>query len=527
MENDSGVWGGSGKPDGFGVDTLSPKPAKQGGRIASLVLLVTIAVLLIVVGVVEKFATHKIQVIRRSAIAAVLAQVNANAALQQELGAPVVVASGTRGKVTMDKTGWQEARLLVPVRGRFGQAVARIAAGRVKGAWTFSTFQVVFGNSRTGVDLQTGKETQDDVNGVASVKNLPAAPLPFTVMKATPPDVPADYPCVVGGLGESAKPPQLTMCPIDVDPGGPVDEAEADLRYGHMVLRETDLYDDDVFQVPLTRTYTSIDWATNDHVHAFGRNTSFYWNMAPRGTRFPYTYQYIVLADGDVLYFRRVSVGGSYSNAVFQHTQTNTRFYKATQRWNGHGWTLRLVGGEQIFFPDSYNAKNLAQGAPTEIRDGRGNVLKLIRGPKRNLNEIQTPHGHWIRMAYDGDSRIVRAEDDGGNWAEYGYNQDGLLSVVLSSTGRVRHFEYSGGVMVEVTDKYGKALLKNWYVGVQLVRQQFSDGEEFSYRYVTSKDHAYYTKVYVTLPDHSAKVINVGGYIPGFEKGLKYKVRSK
>jgi YD repeat-containing protein len=51
-------------------------------------------------------------------------------------------------------------------------------------------------------------------------------------------------------------------------------------------------------------------------------------------------------------------------------------------------------------------------GATVEMRDAKGNRLELKRDSQRNLQEIRTPHGHWIRFGYDDLSRITRAEDD-------------------------------------------------------------------------------------------------------------------
>ena len=114
------------------------------GRIAIMVVLTAIPVSLLLL-VLPHWMTlgrerREAKTSRRSVIAATLEKIHQDAALTQELGAPVVAAPGTRGLVTVDKTGWQEARLLIPVRGKDGQAVARIAAGRVKGGWTYSTF---------------------------------------------------------------------------------------------------------------------------------------------------------------------------------------------------------------------------------------------------------------------------------------------------------------------------------------------------------------------------------------------------
>src|SRR6266852_4775834 len=47
--------------------------------------------------------------------------------------------------------------------------------------------------------------------------------------------------------------------------------------------------------------------------------------------------------------------------------------------------------------------------------------------PQRNLQEILTPHGHWIKFTYDDQTRITRVEDDGGKWVKYGYNSYGML----------------------------------------------------------------------------------------------------
>src|SRR6202021_3568625 len=117
------------------------------------------------------------------------------------------------------------------------------------------------------------------------------------------------------------------------------------------------------------------------------------------------------LEDGDFLYFDRASKGTGYADAVFQHTETSTRFYKAITTWNGNGRTTKFADGSEIRFPESYNAKNLAQGAATVMIDAKGTHLELRHDPQRNLQEIRTPQGHWIRFAYDDQSRIKGGGD--------------------------------------------------------------------------------------------------------------------
>ena len=294
-----------------------------------------------------------------------------------------------------------------------------------------------------------------------------------------PPRIPADYPCVYAAVESGSAAPQpgprLGSCALAPEMGGPVDRFEADLRYGRFVLRETDLYLNDVFQVPLTRTYNSQDWIHPNRVHAFGRNTNHPFDIAPLGTRNPYTFQDIVLEDGDYLYFNRISEGGGYANALYQHSESSTRFYKALQRWNGGGWTTTLADGSQIVFPESYNATNMAQGAPTEMRNAKGEKLELIRDGERNLKEILTPHGHWMKFEYDDQSRIVRAEDDAGHWAKYSYNGNGMLRTVVQSTGKERHFEYDGVEMTSVKDETGRVLVSNFYAYREIVGQDVSE----------------------------------------------------
>jgi YD repeat-containing protein len=40
--------------------------------------------------------------------------------------------------------------------------------------------------------------------------------------------------------------------------------------------------------------------------------------------------------------------------------------------------------------------------------DAKGDHLELRHDPQRNLQEIRTPQGHWIRFAYDDQSRLKR-----------------------------------------------------------------------------------------------------------------------
>lgn len=249
-------------------------------------------------------------------------------------------------------------------------------------------------------------------------------------------------------------------------------------------------------------------------MHAFGRNSNHPYDIALVGTRNPYTYLMIDLEDGDFLYFDRISKGTGYADAVYRHTETSTRFYKAVISWNGDGWTERLADGSETRFPESYSAKNTAQGAPTAMLDSSGNLLELHRDPQRNLQEIRTPHGHWIKFTYDDSSRIVKAENDAGKWTRYTYNSDGMLADAIFSSGRERHYTYQGALMTQISDEKKNVLLRNWYNNSLLVRQQFGDGENYSYEYDWLQNTYCPDKVVVTLPHYATKEIRVCDWVP-------------
>lgn len=328
-----------------------------------------------------------------------------------------------------------------------------------------------------------------------------------------PPSLDGKFPCIFANVKESALTPEIGRCSLPLDRSGPVDRFEADLRFGNFILRQSDLYLNDVFDVPLTRTYNSGDYIHPNRVHAFGKNANHPFDIAPLGSRYPYTYQMLVLEDGNFLYSGRVSPGTSYSDAIYQHTETSTGFYKAITGWNGQGWTIWQPDGSAMTFPEAYAAKNMAQGAVTGIRDAAGNRLQLVRDAQRNLQEIRTPHDHTIKFRYDDQSRIVHAVDDQGHSAEYRYDGNGMLVDATLSSGASRHYSYNGDLVTSIEDEHQHDLLRNSYDGRQLTQQDFGNGQVYSYSY-TSSTGAYNDSVEVTLPNGSKTVLETASAVP-------------
>jgi YD repeat-containing protein len=335
---------------------------------------------------------------------------------------------------------------------------------------------------------------------------------------APAPHLDGTHPCVSAPVVGGVAAPALSRCATPTTHTA-ADTFQVDLRYGTFVLRQTDLQLNDEIAYPLTRSYNSQNWGDNAP-RAFGRLSNHPYDIAPEGTRRPYTLMMLMLEDNDFLYFNRISPGGGFENAVFQHTETSTRFYKATINWNGDGWTLRLTDGSEVLFPEAYNARNMAQGASTRMRSATGATLQLVRNARRDLQLMKTDHGHWIRFTYDEFSRVIRAEDDRGNWVRYGYGSgpSGMLLYAIHSSGAERHYEYEGLRMIAITDQHATVLLRNTYENNAVVRQEYANGDVYEYRYLNPARHAYADSVVVTLPDHRQVEVLTADSVPDYMK---------
>jgi YD repeat-containing protein len=246
----------------------------------------------------------------------------------------------------------------------------------------------------------------------------------------------------------------------------PINEFQVDLHSGMFILRQTDLFVADSMPLVLTRTYHP--WS--DYVRAFGVGTNHPYDICPTGTRFPYTYMDLNLEDERRIHFPRISKGTDYSDAVYRHGSTSSEFYGAQVAWNGDGWTLDFRDGRRFLFPEAYNSKTFAQGAPTEMRNVDGNRIQLKRDKVRNLEILVSPLGHTITFKYDESNRIVGAIDDGGNTRKYSYDATGHLATVSDDKHLLYRFHYEAVLhehgydpylMTAVEDGQGRTLLRN------------------------------------------------------------------
>jgi YD repeat-containing protein len=287
------------------------------------------------------------------------------------------------------------------------------------------------------------------------------------------------------------------------------------------LLRQTDLFIPDVTPLSLTRTYRIWDCCTR----AFGVGTNHPYDICPTGTRFPYTYMDLNLEDGRQIHLRRISKGTGYADAVFRHDETSSEFYGAQIAWNGDGWTLDFRDGRRFLFPEAYQAKNYAQGAPTEMRNADGHPLQLKRDKQRNLEQTISPSGRKIAFKYDASNRIIEAADDAGNVRKYSYDFSGHLETVADASHMLYRFEYAPlldwnydpYLMTTVLDGRGRVLLRNIYRERSRVSEQkLADGEVYRYRYVFNRANEIVTTI-VTLPNGEERTFLFEHGIPSKE----------
>ncbi len=352
------------------------------------------------------------------------------------------------------------------------------------------------------------------IGAAAAIHWWPAPPVKVELLPYSdiPPAWDGSQPYLIisptGGSGKPQFRSVISMVSASVRHDAPVNEFDVDLHTGRFILRQTDLFVPDVMPLSLTRTYISWDY----HSRAFGVAGNHPYDICPTGTRFPYTYQNLNLENGYQVHMPRISKGTGYADAVFRHSDTSSEFYGAQDAWNGNGWTLTFRDGRKFYFPESYHARNCAQGAPTQMEDGQGHRIELKRDKVRNLEELISPSGRKITFKYDSADRIVEANDDAGNVRRYFYDRTGHVGTVSEATHVLYRFEYAPLIresgydpwlLTRVLDGDWRVVLENKYEWGRVATQRLADGDTFRYDYrLNGSDIIQAT---VTLPSGATK----------------------
>lgn len=81
--------------------------------------------------------------------------------------------------------------------------------------------------------------------------------------------------------------------------------------------------------------------------------------------------------------------------------------------------------------------------------------------------------------------------------------------------------------MTKITDEAGHALVRNWCEPGLVRRQEFGNGEIYSYDYIWPPKAYYPSKVTVTRPDRSMHELSVGEFVPEYVRNYERQAGTK
>ena len=274
----------------------------------------------------------------------------------------------------------------------------------------------------------------------------------------------------------NAPPEGPEPCNEGCEGGDPVD-----LSTGLFVHSVTDLYVRDTLPIDITRTYRPRDTVNRP----FGIGTTHPFEIFIVGSIWPYTYADLILPDGGRVHFNRISPGTSFGDAVYEHTETPSAFYKTQIRYVGGRWHLTMHDGTVYEFPDAENAPTPRQAALVAMRDRHGNSYALTRDSNRNLTRITTPNGRYVEFTYDASNRITLARDSIGRTVGYAYDASGRLWKVTDVNGGVTEYGYdNSNRMTSIKDPKGVTVITNAYdTSGRVIKQTMADNTTFLFAY--------------------------------------------
>ena len=267
-------------------------------------------------------------------------------------------------------------------------------------------------------------------------------------------------------LASSPLPPG--SAPTGTSGGDPVD-----LYSGLFTYHKRDLTLPDTIPIDIQRTYRPAD--SNSYSFGIGTTNQFdlrLWSGAGAAEA------NLILPDGQRIHYVRTSPGSGYSDGIYESTSTPGPFFASTLKYNPSGsgayWNLNLKNGMTYVF---------GVGRLLEVRDPYGNTLTITRSGE-DVTQVTSPHGRWVKFAYDGSHRITEITDNGGRHVKYTYTS-GRLAKVEGPEGRTTEYEYDGsGSMKAVINARGNKYLQNEYDASGRVKKQImGDGGTFEFAY--------------------------------------------
>jgi len=290
---------------------------------------------------------------------------------------------------------------------------------------------------------------------------------------------------------------------------GARDGEPVDLSTGLFIHTKTDLFLNDVFPIEFTRTYRQSDSLSRSFGIGTQDNYDVYLVGNPVGAGI-YNSIDLVMPDGAVVNYPRVSINTGGVLATFQHNSTPTNFFGSTLTYpGGNEFDLTLKNGTKYVFDFT--------GKLVVVQDRYGNRITISRttDSSEKITQITSPNGRWVQLSYDSLNRITGAVDNIGRTVSYSYDFSGRLSAVTDVNGGQTTYSYdSNNNMLTIRDARFITYLTNQYdANNRVVKQTTGTGGVFQYAYTTDLNNKV-TQTNVTDPRGFVRQVtfNSSGY---------------
>ena len=248
-----------------------------------------------------------------------------------------------------------------------------------------------------------------------------------------------------------------------------------DLSSGLFIASDTDIYLPDTLPISIIRTYRTLDTVSR----AFGIGATMSYDMFLTSTN-NYQQADLILPDGGKIHYTRISPGTGFTDAVYEHTETPTEFYKSRLSYNGTGWDVTLTDGTVLVFPE-FNPLHA-------IRDRYGNQITIWRetlGIAGNITQVTSPNGKWLKFTYDSSHRITQVQDNIGRTVGYTYDASGRLWKKTDPNSGVTEYTYdTSHRLLTIKAPKGNVFLTNEYdANGRVSEQTLADSSTFEFDY--------------------------------------------
>ena len=298
------------------------------------------------------------------------------------------------------------------------------------------------------------------------------------------------------------------------NPNGSPGGDPVDLATGLFVNTETDIFLPDTMPISVTRTYRTLDTIPR----AFGIGSSLPFDMFLTSDN-NYVESDLILPDSQRIHFVRISAGTGFTDAIYEHTETPTAFYKARMTWNGNGgWDVTLTDGTVLVFPETLNLQ--------AIRDRYGNqmtITRAIMGVAGDITQVTSPNGRWLKFTYDTSHRISQVQDNTNRTVGYTYDASGRLWKKTDPNGGITEYTYdTSHRMLTIKDPKGHVYLTNEYdANGRVSEQTLADSSTYEFDY-TLDTGGEVTEVEVTDPRGNVRSVTFNA--DGHEIAASYGV---